>query len=123
MDMIEPNIPALVFFAAFANVSCLGLIVMSGVFPLATRPELARPLGLSLIGLNLGLLSLVLYGTVSFGLDNLRWTSMVIVGGFALLFAPGLFNVWPGKWRDGMAGLTVVLTGLGASALALGALA
>lgn len=123
MQMIEPNIAGLLIFAALASVGSMGVLVLSGVFPLATRPELKRPLGLGLIAVNLTLLALVLYGTVSFGLDQLRWTSMVIVGGFAFLFTPGLFNIWPGKWRDGLAGLAAVGLGLGATALYLGSTA
>lgn len=123
MELIEPNLPALMLFALIASVGSLGLIVMSGVFPLETRPDLARPLGLALIALNVVLLGLVLYGTIVFGLDNLRWTSMVIIGGFAFLFTPGLFNVWPGKWRDGRTGLAIVSLGLGLSACLLGTVA
>ena len=120
MDMIEPNIIGLLIFALLAAVGSMGILVLSGVFPLSTRPDLRRPVGMGLIGLNLALLCLVLYGTVSFGLDHLRWTSMVIVGGFAFLFTPGLFNIWPGKWRDGVAGLATVTIGLGVTALYLG---
>ncbi|PZQ48366.1 MAG: hypothetical protein DI556_14565 [Rhodovulum sulfidophilum] len=123
MAFIEPNLSALAVFALLASIGSLGFLVLSGAFPLATRPDLARPLGLGLIALNTGLLGLVLWGTVAFGLDHLRWTSMVIVGGFALLFTPGLFNAWPGRWRDGMAGLGIVTLGLGLSALLLGGLA
>lgn len=120
MDLIEPNLSAALLFALLASIGSLGIFVMSGVFPLTTRPELARPLGLGLIVVNTVLLLLVLYGTIAFGLDQLRWTSMVIVGGFAFLFTPGLFNVWPGKWRDGLAGLAIMMLGLGMSTLILG---
>lgn len=120
MEMIEPNIAALPVFALLASVGSMGVLVLSGAFPLATRPDLRGPAGLSLIALNLCLLGLVLYGTISFGMDQLRWSSMVIVGGFAFLFTPGLFNVWPGKWRDGVSGLVTVTLGLGASVFFLG---
>ncbi|RMC35702.1 hypothetical protein [Paracoccus alkanivorans] len=121
MDMIEPNLAALCIFVFLASAGSLGIFVLSGVFPLSTRPELTRPLGLGLIGVNTTLLLLVLGGTVAFGLGHLRWTSMVIAGGMAFLFTPGLFNIWPGKWRDGLAGLAIVTFGLGVSALILGA--
>lgn len=112
MDLIEPNTGALALFALFSFVTCLGLIVLSGVFPLATRPDLTRPLGRMLVGLNCLLLAAALWGTLSFGLDHLRWTSAVIVAGMAFLFAPGLFNVWPSRWRDGPAGLLIVMAAL-----------
>ncbi|MBS3650718.1 hypothetical protein KEU06_19080 [Pseudaminobacter sp. 19-2017] len=120
MHLIEPNVVGLLIFALLASVGSLSVIVMSGVFPLATRPDLARPVGLGLIVINLILLALVLYGTIAFGVDHLRWTSMVIVGGLAFLFTPGLFNVWPGKWRDGVLGLGTITLGLAASAYFLG---
>ena len=114
MEYIEPNIAVWALFALFAYVTFLGLIVMTGAFPLATRPELKRPLGLGLVIANCFLLALALFGTFSFGFEQLRWTSMVIAAGFALLFAPGLFNIWPTKWRDGPMGLFIVLIGLSA---------
>lgn len=123
MDMIEPNTAGLLIFALLASVGSMGVLVLSGVFPLATRPELKRPLGLVLIGINLVLLAGVLYGTLAFGLDQLRWTSMVIVGGMAFLFTPGIFNIWPGKWRDGVTGLATVMAGLGLTAWLLGSMA
>ena len=123
MDMIEPNVAGLFIFALLASAGSLGVLVLSGVFPLATRPELKRPAGIGLIVVNLALLAAVLYGTISFGLNELRWTSMVIVGGMAFLFTPGLFNLWPGKWRDGLTGLAIVTLGLSATAYLIGSMA
>lgn len=123
MDMIEPNVVGLLIFALLSSVGSMGILVLSGVFPLATRPDLRKPAGLGLIAANLGLLGLVLYGTFSFGMDQLRWTSMVIVFGMAFLFTPGLFNLWPGRWRDGLAGLAMTLLGLGATAWLLAGMA
>ena len=123
MANIEPNITAAILFALFACVASLAAIVLTGVFPLSTRPELKRPLGLMLVLGNCVALGVVLYLALGFGLQELRWTSVVIIAGFALLFMPGLFNVWPSRWRDGTAGLTVVLVGLGASAWALAGMA
>ncbi|ACL63049.1 hypothetical protein [Methylobacterium nodulans] len=119
MDMVEPNVVALLWFTIFAGVTCLGFYVLTGAFPLETRPDLKRPLGLALLSINLLLLVALGAGSVAYGVEHLRWTSLVIVGGFAFLFAPGLFNVWPTKWRDGQAGLAIVLAGFGAT---LGAL-
>ena len=114
MDMIEPNLAALLWFALFSVVASIGFYVLTGVFPLETRPDLRRhPLGLALIAVNVLLLLALAGGSVVYGAANLRWTSLVIVAGLAVLFAPGLFNVWPQRWRDGTVGLVIVLTGFG----------
>ncbi|KAB1073580.1 hypothetical protein [Methylobacterium planeticum] len=116
MTMIEPNVAALLWFALFASVASVAFYVLTGMFPLETRPDLRRrPLGLVLIAANVLLLLALVGGSLAYGAANLRWTSLVIVGGFAVLFAPGLFNVWPQRWRDGLAGLAIVLGGLGVS--------
>lgn len=116
MDMIEPNVAGLLWFALFAGVASTGFYVLTGMFPLETRPDLKqRPLGMLLIGANLLLMLALVGGLAAYGVANLRWTTLVIVSGLALLFAPGLFNVWPQRWRDGLAGLAIVFTGFGAS--------
>ena len=116
MDMIEPNVAALLWFSLFAGVASVGFYVLTGVFPLETRPDLNRkPLGLVLITVNVLLLTALVGGSLAYGATNLRWTSLVIVTGLAVLFAPGLFNVWPQSARDGLAGLAIVLFGVGSS--------
>lgn len=116
MSMIEPNVAALLWFAVFFGVACLGFYVLTGVFPLATRPDLRHsPLGLGLVIANVLLLLALAAGSVAYGVANLRWTSLVIVAGFAVLFAPSLFNLWPTRWRDGVTGLTIVCAGFGLS--------
>jgi hypothetical protein len=114
MNMIEPNVAALAWFALFAGVASVGFYVLTGMFPLETRPDLkGRPLGLLLLAVNVVILVALVCGGLAYGAANLRWTSLIIVGGLAVLFAPGLFNVWPQRWRDGLAGLAIVLAGLG----------
>lgn len=114
MSMIEPNVTALAWFALFAGVASVGFYVLTGMFPLETRPDLkGRPLDLLLLATNVVLLLALVGGGLAYGAVNLRWTSLIIVGGLAVLFAPGLFNVWPQRWRDGLAGLAIVLAGLG----------
>jgi hypothetical protein len=116
MSMIEPNVAALLWFALFAGVASTGFYVLTGVFPLETRPDLrGRPLGLALVAANVVLLLALIGGSLAYGVAELRWTSLVIVTGLAVLFAPGLFNVWPQRWRDGVSGLVIVLAGIGAS--------
>ena len=116
MSMIEPNVVALLWFAIFAFVTSTGFYVLAGVFPLATRPDLRRlPLGVVLVAVDVLLLVALAGGSIAYGVAHLRWTSLVIVAGFALLFAPALFNVWPHRLRDRMAGLVILLVVFSAS--------
>lgn len=119
MDAVEPNVFALLLFALLAGVASLVFYVLSGVFPLETRPDLRSPLALTLTAGNIALLLLLLTGGLAYGMANLRWTSLVIVVGCAILFAPALFNVWPSRWRDGQTGLAIVFAGLSAALLLL----
>lgn len=110
MESIEPNVAALAWFALFSGIASLGFYVVAGLFPLETRPDLTRRIsGLALVGATTLAFATLAVGAVLYGLEHLRWTSMVIVGGFALLFAPGLFNLWPAETRDGRAGLAALL--------------
>ncbi len=120
MDMIEPNVLPLIWFVGFASITSLGFYVLSGAFPLSTRPEFCKPVGLSLLIINCLFLLCLLAGALHFGITQLRWTSVVIVCGLAFLFAPGLFNIWPSKWRDGKAGLLIMMIGLGIALVLLG---
>ena len=113
MATIEPDLAALVWFAVLAATASVGFYVLAGALPLETRPDLrGRPLGLALVTADAALLVALVAGTLAYGTLRLRWTSLVIVGGLAVLFAPGLLNVWPSRWRDGIAGLAIVLAGL-----------
>jgi hypothetical protein len=113
VSAVEPNVAGLLWFALFSGVASTGFYVLSGAFPIETRPDLrGRPLGLALVALDALLLAALVAGSLAYGVANLRWTSLVIVVGLAVLFAPGLFNVWPQRWRDGVAGLAIVLGGL-----------
>ena len=123
MHAIEPHVGALLWFAAFWSVASIGFYVLAGAFPLETRPDLkAQPFGLALIGADLLMLLVLAGGSLAYGIANLRWTSLVVVVGLSLLFAPSVFNVWPGRWRDGTAGLVIVLCGFAAALAALGGL-
>ena len=116
MGMIEPNVVALLWFAILALVTSAGFYVLAGVFPLATRPDLRRrTLGVALIAADVLLLIALAGGSIAYGVAHLRWTSLVIVAGLALLFAPALFNVWPHRLRDGTAGLVILLVLFSAS--------
>lgn len=110
MDAIEPNVAALAWFATFMGVVGLSFYLLAGAFPLSTRDDLrAHWAGPVLVTLNGFAFAVLTVGALLYGLDQLRWTSVVIVAGLAALFAPALFHLWPEHWRDGIAGLATML--------------
>ena len=119
MDAIEPHWVASLCFAALATGCALAFLILVGMFPLRARPEGARSqLALLLVAGNAVLLALLLAGTGFYGFTELRWTTLIVVGGLVVLFAPGLFEALPERLRDGRAGL-VVLAGVQALGLAV----
>jgi hypothetical protein len=122
MGMVEPNIAALLWFAVFTGVASVGFYVLAGAFPLGTRPDLQSTWGRILAGLDVLLLATLTVGSLVYGIQHLRWTSLVIVAALAFLFAPGAFNLWPARWRDGKAGLIIVLVGFAIALLLLQAI-
>jgi hypothetical protein len=66
------------------------------------------------------LLAALLVGTGLYGYAELKWSSLIVVTGLVVLFAPGLFEVWPSSFRDGRAGLILLV---GVQILAIVALA
>jgi len=118
MAAIEPHWISLLWFAAFATICTVAFLVMAGMFPLRSRPESARSgAALLLVAGNALLLASLLAGTGLYGYAELRWSSLVVVAGLAVLFAPGLFEIWPASIRDGRTGL-VILVGVQMLALA-----
>ena len=118
MEAIEPNVAALAWFSLFAAVASLSFYVVAGAFPLSLRDDLTRhPAGVPLAIVAALAFTALSVGALVYGAENLRWTSVVIVAGLAILFAPGAFNLWPARWRDGAAGLAIML-GLTVAALA-----
>jgi hypothetical protein len=63
------------------------------------------------------LLAALLVGTGLYGYTELKWSSLIVVTGLVVLFAPGLFEVWPSSLRDGRTGL-MLLVGVQIVALA-----
>ena len=121
MDAIEPNWIALLWFAPLATVCAIAFLVVSGMFPLSSRPaEAGSGAAPALVVSNGVLLLALLAGTGFYGYAELRWTTMVVVTGLVVLFAPGLFEAWPASMRDGPTGLTVLV---GIQLIALAALA
>jgi hypothetical protein len=118
MQAIEPNWISLLWFAAFATIGTVALLIVAGMFPLRARPRSGT--STMLVFGNAVLLAALLTGTGLYGYAELRWSTLVVVSGLVVLFAPGLFEVWPSSWRDGSTGLVVLV---GVQMLALAALA
>jgi hypothetical protein len=118
MDAIEPHWISLLWFAAFATICTVAFLVVAGMFPLRSRPESVRSRAATLLIVgNAFLLALLLAGTGVYGYAELRWSSFIVVAGLVVLFAPGLFEIWPPWFRDGRTGL-VVLVGIQVMAIA-----
>jgi hypothetical protein len=118
MQAIEPNWISLLWFAAFATIGTVALLIVAGMFPLRGRPDTVGSSTATLLVVgNAILLAALLTGTGLYGYAELRWSTLVVVVGLVMLFAPGLFEAWPSSWRDGNTGL-VVLVGVQALAIA-----
>ena len=121
MQAIEPNWTSLLWFAAFATIGTVALLIVAGMFPLRARPG---PVGSGtstlLVFGNAVLLAALLTGTALYGYAELRWSSFIVVAGLVVLFAPGLFEAWPSSLRDGSTGLVILV---GVQIVALAALA
>ena len=121
MQVIEPNWISLLWFATFATVGTVALLIVAGMFPLRARPgAVGSGASTLLVFGNAILLAALLTGTGLYGYAELRWSTLIIVAGLVVLFAPGLFEAWPSSWRDGSTGLVVLC---GVQILALAALA
>jgi hypothetical protein len=117
MQAIEPNWISLLWFAIFATIGTIALLIVAGMFPLRSRLGSVGS-GTSTL-LVLGNVVLLI-GTGLYGYAELRWSTLIVVAGLVVLFAPGLFEAWPSSWCDGSTGLVVLV---GVQVLALAALA
>jgi predicted permease len=121
MVAIEPNWISLIWFSAFATICMVAFLIVAGMFPLRSRPDQARSGAATLLVVGNGfLLAGLLVGTALYGYAELRWSSLIVVTGLVVLFAPGLFEIWPSSFRDGRTGLVVLIA---VQILALAALA
>jgi predicted permease len=121
MSAIEPNWISLLWFAAFATICMVAFLIVAGMFPLRSRPEATRSGAVTLLVVSNGLLlAALLVGTGLYGYAELKWSSLIVVTGLVVLFAPGLFEAWPSSFRDGRTGLVVLI---GVQILALATLA
>jgi hypothetical protein len=119
MAAIEPNWISLLWFAAFATICTLAFLVVAGMFPLHAHTNRSGAATLLVAG-NAILLVALLMGTGFYGYAELRWSTLIVVAGLVILFAPGLFEICPSRLRDGSNGLLVLV---GVQMLALAALA
>jgi hypothetical protein len=121
MDAIEPHSISLLWFTAFATICAVAFLVVAGMFPLRSRPDsLKSGVATLLVASNVVLLVVLLTGTGLYGYVELRRSTLIVVAGLVVLFAPGLFQVWPSSLRDGRNGLVILV---GVQMLALAALA
>jgi hypothetical protein len=121
MQAIEPNWISLLWFAAFATIGTVALLIVAGMFPLRARADTVGSSAPTLLVIgNAILLAALLTGTGLYGYAELRWSTLVVVAGLVVLFAPGLFEAWPSSWRDGNTGLAVLV---GVQILAIATLA
>ena len=112
MDAVEPNLSGGFVFAAAWLVTALAFYVITGMFPMSSRPEATRgTAGTALVGLNAILFAGILAGTLWYGWHELRWTSLVLIAAFGFLFAPAVFEIWPAGWRDSRGGLLLLAAG------------
>jgi len=119
MDAIEPHWISLLWFAAFATICTVAFLIVAGMFPLRSRPDPVRSSTAALlIAGNAVLLAALLMATLFYGYAELRWSSLIVIAGLVVLFAPGLFEAWPAPLRDGKTGL-IVLVGVQTAALAV----
>jgi hypothetical protein len=110
VDAFEPNLPALLIFAAAWAACCIGGIHLAGMLPLSSAPAAVRSHGwAALVILNGVLLAALLALTVAFSYRELRWSSAVVVGGTIFLFAPFAVQDLPERIRDGKAGLVLLV--------------
>jgi hypothetical protein len=91
MDAIEPNWISLIWFAAFATICMVAFLIVAGMFPLGSRPDQVKSGAATLLVVGNGLLlSVLLVGTGLYGYAELRWSTLIVVTGLVVLFAPGL---------------------------------
>jgi hypothetical protein len=91
------------------------------MFPLRSRPNSAKSAAATLlVAGNALLLAALVLGTGLYGYAELRMSTLIVVAGLVVLFAPGLFEAWPSSLRDSRIGLVVLV---GIQVLALAALA
>lgn len=120
MSAIEPNWLAMLWFALFATIAGIAFLVVAGRFPLRAQTGEARPRLTAALAIgNAVLLGALLIGTGLYGYTELRWSTLVVVTGLIILFAPGLFEEWRWPLGGARAELLVLVGVQGLALLAL----
>lgn len=110
MAAVEPNWPMALMLALTWLVGCAGLLFVFGHLPLSAAPEgVRRGSGPMLVWLGLALMVAVALATLVMSFESLRWTTMVILGGFVFLFAPFFVQDLPASIKDTQRGLVLVV--------------
>lgn len=110
MSAVEPNWPMALMLALTWLVGCAGLLFVFGHLPLSAAPEgVRRGSGPMLVWLGLALMVAVALATLVMSFESLRWTTMVILGGFVFLFAPFFVQDLPASIKDTQRGLVLVV--------------
>ncbi|QIB32961.1 hypothetical protein [Ancylobacter pratisalsi] len=109
MSAIEPNIISLLWFTLFSTLCCIGFLALSGSFPLNVARERGRSSNAALAIFNVGLMAILAALTLAYGYVELRISSVIVITGLAILFAPASFEIWPERWRDGRGVLATLL--------------
>ncbi|MGI9410078.1 MAG: hypothetical protein ACR2OV_08390 [Hyphomicrobiaceae bacterium] len=110
MSAVEPNWDALIVFLVCWGVVCSGWLYVSGSFPLsAASAEIRHGIGLTLLLVTIGSLVLLTIAALIYGIDQLRWTSLIVGSGMIFLFAPFLVQDLPPGLKDSRAGLALLL--------------
>ena len=104
MDHLEPNLAALFWFALLWSVCCLGFLQLAGMYPLGASGQRQRDRVWLVCG-STALWLVLVAGTLVFAWSQLRWTTIVVVGGLFFLFVPDVFQAIPAGLRDGRTGL------------------
>ncbi|MFB9262456.1 hypothetical protein ACFFWD_04620 [Bradyrhizobium erythrophlei] len=98
MPQLEPNLVALAWFGLLWSICCIGFLQLAGMYPLRERAVVP-------VIVTTALWLALFVGTLAFASVELRWTTIVVVGGVLFLFLPALFQALPERWRDGRLGL------------------
>ncbi len=110
MSAIEPNWVELIVFSLTWFLVCVGFFFISGSLPMSAAPAAVQGgAGPALVWANLALLLGLCIGVIAFGITALRWSSLVVAGGFIFLFSPFVVQDMPARIRDTQLGLLLVL--------------
>ena len=110
MSSVEPNMMSVVWFSIAWAVAAAGWFYLAGSLPLSQASDDVRTAtGYVLVVTNTALALVATVVALLIAVHELRWTSMVVVGGFLFLFAPFVIQDLPARLRDTRAGMLLLL--------------